>query len=274
MKTLYALVTTMCNLSCPYCDVRDKSDNYDRDKFISQLDQFDGQIILFGGEPTLFPDRLIDIYLSNPNINKKISSISTNLIKIDSKILTLFRLIGSVSTSWNPERFSLPEYHNWLTNMGILNKALPDMKIGILVTMTDKLLNMSTEEFNLFISDWNPAGVKHIRFEHYIGEDTTEDYFHRCDEWLCNIYKSWNSPIPMFNVGQVDNWYFDCSDTWTLKPDGTLNRGCPHTSSIHVPDKCYTCERWHLDCRPCRLQKYCSYPEKFIELVKRSEGGV
>ena len=54
MSTIYALLTRRCNLTCPYCDVKDVNDNYDHEKFINVLRSFNGGITLFGGEPTLY----------------------------------------------------------------------------------------------------------------------------------------------------------------------------------------------------------------------------
>lgn len=194
------------------------------------------------------------------------------MMNIDGKILTILGLINHVSTSWNPGRFSDCEYRRWLDNINMLGSKLPNTKLGVLITMTDDLISSYPPEiFNKVISQWNHRVIKHIRFEHYVSENNTEDYYRNCDEWLCEIYKSWNSPIPMYNISQVEDWYFDCTDTWTLQPDGTIRNGCPHTVDIYVPDRCYTCERVNV-CRPCRLQKYCSYPEKFISLVKSREG--
>lgn len=270
MPTLYALLTTNCNLSCPYCDVKKCDEVFNRDLFISQMNKFDGRIVLFGGEPTMYPDRLIDIYIDNPLLTRKISSISTNLIKIDNRVLTILQFIGSISTSWNPNRFNEDQYDRWLCNLREIDSNIPSVRIRILITMVPDILRMTPHEFNEIISKWNFNVIKDIRFEHYIGNDTSPEYFNKCDEWLCKIYESWNSPIRMSNIDIVNNWYFDCTDVWTLKPDGLLIKGCPHNMDIHVPEKCYTCDKSDI-CKPCQLQRYCSYPSKFIELVKSNK---
>lgn len=270
MGTIYALITTHCNLSCPHCDIKNCNEYYDRDKFIDQLNKFDGSIILFGGEPTLYPDRLLDIYLSNPIINRKITSISTNLISFNDKILTLFQLIKHISTSWNLNRFNDEEYEKWLNNINIIGERIPDIKIRVLITMTEDLLKLSSDQFNDIIAKWNCNVINDIHFEHYVSDDVEAEYFNRCDEWLCSIYKGWKSKIKMNNINLVDNWYFDCSNVYTLYPDGNVKKGCPHNVNIKVPSKCYTCEKSD-QCRPCQLQKYCSYPSNFIKLIKEEK---
>jgi hypothetical protein len=35
-----------------------------------------------------------------------------------------------------------------------------------------------------------------------------------------------------------------------------------------VPEECYNCERANI-CKPCQLQRYCSFPKKLFELVSK-----
>lgn len=267
-KVIYALITTKCNLSCPYCDAKSSVDNYDRDKFIDELNKFDGKIILFGGEPTLYPNRLIDIFLSNPDINRKISSISTNLISINDKILTIFNIIGSLSTSWNPSRFTNGEYDTWMNNLSLVKRKIPDTKIRVLITMTNDLLDIPPSSLISIISEWDKLLINDIRFEYYVGNNTNPEYFSRCDDWLCNVYKLWNSKIIMDNAVHGHTIYYDCSNVYTLYPNGFIRRGCHHGNNIVVPAECYTCDKFDV-CKPCQLQSFCSYPKKFMELIQK-----
>lgn len=266
-KILYALITTHCNLSCPYCDVKNKEEFFNKELFIKKLTEFDGRIILFGGEPTLYPNRLIDVFLDNPILNKKITSISTNLISINDKLLTIYQLIGYLSTSWNTDRFTSDQYKTWLENINIVKEKIPDVKINILVTMTDNLLKLSPNDFNDIISQWNKDAIDNIKFEHYIGDENTPKYFEKCDNWLCDIYKNWNKDFKMSNVNDILNWYHDCTNVFTIYPNGNIKNGCPHAVGISIPVECYSCERSSF-CRPCQLQKYCSFPKKFYDLIK------
>jgi len=47
-KVLYAIPTMKCNLNCDHCFIVDTPEEFNRDKFISQLNNFNGEIILFG----------------------------------------------------------------------------------------------------------------------------------------------------------------------------------------------------------------------------------
>lgn len=271
-KILYALVTTNCNLSCKYCDIKDKNDNFNYDEFINKLDIFDGDIILFGGEPTLYQDRLFDIYYSYPKINNKIKSITTNLMSINNKLITLFQIIGNLGTSWNPDRFNNLEYEIWLNNINKIAEV-SNLKISVLITLVDSVINLTSDEFYDIISKWNFDIIKSINFEHYVGPEVTQDYFEKCDNWLCEIYKKWNINAKIKNENRVKHWYNDCSEVYTLYPDGKLINRCPHNLPNNVPTKCYNCDRVSF-CKPCQLQKYCTFPFKFYDLISKNEKNV
>ena len=106
-KSLYAIPTWNCNLNCPHCFIKDKSEIFNRDKFIEELNKFDGRISLFGGEVTSNLDRMFDIINSNKeNGVSKISGITTNLIILNNDLINLYKEFGSIGTSWNPNRFN------------------------------------------------------------------------------------------------------------------------------------------------------------------------
>lgn len=262
---VYALITRHCNLTCKYCVIRNCNETFDEKKFIDQLSNFDGTIILFGGEPTLYHDRLFKIY-NNPNISHKITSITTNMMSIDNDLIDLFNNMRGVATSWNPDRFNNDEYEIWLDNISRLNGNI-NKKVMVLVTLVDSVLSLTPDEFNSIISRWNSDVISSIRFEHLVDRSITPEYFEKVDNWLCNIYKSWNSSIRMANKDSILNWHQDCSDIFTLTPEGILRHGCPHNSISHIPTRCYTCNKVDI-CQPCRLQRYCSFSEKFYNLVK------
>lgn len=266
MKRLYALLTEKCNLSCPYCDIKSLNETFNEEKFMKELENFDGEIILFGGEPTLYRDRLFKVFFHNPDVNKKIISITTNLMKLDDFTLIILRYIPYIGSSWNPSRFNENEYEIWLENIDKLHKTFPEKTLRILSTLTNDLLNMNPKDVVNIISKWNKDIIREVVFEYYVGEESTEEYFEKCDNWLCSIYNEWNLDINLGNIDTVKDFYNDCSGVYSLFPDGTLKHGCPHHMNINVVEKCYSCERLEI-CKPCQLQKYCSFPEKFYHLV-------
>lgn len=265
-KHLYAIPTQQCNLRCPHCFVNQTDDNYNEYKFLKVLNSFDGTIGLFGGEPTVKYDRLMNIAKSNnKNGISKINGISTNLLILTDELIDLYKG-WYVSTSWNPMRFgsNIDQYKLWKDNC----KRLSDNGISyrIMVTLTHDLIDdWSYDEFLTVAQEWVTPSLKDIKFEDYVGIENTPEYFSKADDWLCELYKHWNLPVKMM-VTENNCWYYDCSNIYTLYPDGTINNECPHASPRYLPDKCLSCKLVE-SCRPCRLQKYCSRPNKFLELV-------
>lgn len=268
-KTIYALLTRKCNLSCPHCDVYNVEDNFNREKFLDTLFKTEGNIILFGGEPTIYQDRLFDIVNECDKADRNIVSISTNMMILNDKLIDYYNKLGRVATSWNPNRFNKIQYDVWYRNCFTLS-TVTGVKPTILITLDNDLLEMGVDNFLKVIDDWDSSVFKQIKLEHFNG-DTTPEYFERVDNFLCELHHKWRSSIHNEIVDRVKHWWCDCSGVYTLNPDGTLSHGCPHNVTLSVPVECYTCERADI-CRPCVLQKYCSFPNKFAELVN-SEGG-
>jgi hypothetical protein len=251
--------------------VHESIDDFDREKFLYQLNRFEGNIVLFGGEVTTNIPRMIDIYKNNKeNGISKINSVSTNLTILNGDLLKIYREIG-VSTSWNPNRFSEDEYYKWLINC----QTLSYNNIGyiIMITLTEDLFKINPVDFIALAKTWITDNLRLIKFEHYVGDENTPEYFERADNWLCELYDLWNIDIKFQTAEKACNWKMDCSEIYTLLPNGELKHQCPHSAQVYTPVECYTCDRVEI-CRPCRLQKYCSFPKKFAEKVKSKIGEV
>lgn len=265
---LYALPTTHCNLNCPHCSIKNAPEDFNRERFINVLNSFEGSIILFGGEPTLHRERMFDIIEANKTGKHLIGAISTNLILLDEELIELYKKLKFINTSWNPQRFTPEEYTIWLSHCKQLKEN--DIEYRLMVTLTDDLLLMEPEAFIEKASEWDPSNISHLKLENYVG-DVTPDYFQRVDDWLCQLYLKWKLPIRIELFDQIDNWKHNCDEVYTLFPDGTLVNSCPHRAKIQVPLECLTCER-AAQCRPCKLQPFCSYPKKLAELIKEGVG--
>lgn len=275
-RTIYAVVTQKCNLSCNYCDIMDNEvkETYNRDEFLAQLlNARQDYVILFGGEPTMYVDRLTESFITG-----SVNAISTNLMHTEplEAAQSLLRHLGlpevKVTTSWSYDRFRIPNntglsamtYLNWRENM----RKFKDVEV--LVTMTDDLLNIHYSDFFNIANDWDCSG---IRFEYLLSDNPSEEYYQKADKWLCELYKRWDIKSSFVNADMIstNGLKFDCTNVYTLMPNGELYNGCPHIVIQHrtpmVPEKCYGCELVK-ECRPCKLQKYCSYPKEFAKLVR------
>jgi MoaA/NifB/PqqE/SkfB family radical SAM enzyme len=260
---LYALPTKQCNLTCAHCDVKNVVDDYNEEAFLGAIRKFDGSIVLFGGEPSLYKERLLKAVATG-----KINSITTNLINLDDELIQIYKDLF-VGTSWNKVRFFGNQFSLWLSNLKKLEEN--EIVCTVLITLTGELINDDIENFFSLIKnlDENYKAVDSILFEQIIDGNKTKEFYEQVDEWLCKIHELWqNYDIKIENsiIGKLKHWNHDCTQTYTLHPNGRMAHGCPHAASIHVAHECLTCPRVG-ECRPCRLQQHCTYPQKLAQLV-------
>ena len=263
MKKLYIIPTYHCNLCCPHCDLHLKNDNFSS-KFYSVLKNTNiDSGILFGGEPTLYKERFIKCLETN-----KVNSITTNLLNLDKDILNLYKKYNlSIATSWNPCRFNDKQYDIWINNLKLLQKN--NLSCIILITLTEDLLTFNS--FEKYLKDWdNIKSIDGILFEHLIDYNMKPDLHERADDWLCTITDKWCYSYKNLILDKIKNWNCDCSDVWTLNPNGELKKGCPQFEKNNFLYNCLQCKMANI-CQPCRLQHLCSFPKKLYKKVMNYE---
>ncbi len=266
MKTLYAMITKHCNLDCPHCDIKsDREENFKENVFLENLKNFDGLKIVFGGEPTVVPERTIKAL-------PYCDTISTNLLSLDEKILSL--IVDKdfpVATSWNPKRFTASQLNRWQENVKRLRQSSVKSNITCLITLTPDLICAHGEQL-LFEQVLSIAeNFDNIVFEQLLDPGQEQGFYDMVDDWLLNLSikissdKKMSERFPQFSPEY--KWYFDCTEVFTMLPDGKILPGCPQHDMVKVPKKCYTCDK-AAACRPCRLQQCCTRPEKLMEYIR------
>lgn len=261
-KILYAIITKQCNLSCPHCDIKsNQKDNYQEEIFLKNLKEWDGYRILFGGEPTIVPARTIKVI-------SYCDSISTNLVSISDDIKQILqeRQIP-IATSWNLQRFTHPQYIQWIYHLKELSKT---NDLTCLITLTPDLFSQTgTNSFWQTISDVK-SYFSYIQFEPLHDESKTQEFYNQTDEWLVQAYqtarkKSLTYLFPQFQKDY--QWKFNCAGTYTMHPDGSIRYGCPEYQKTYILPQCYSCQ-CVTECQPCRLQKCCTRPNKLYSLIR------
>lgn len=254
VKTLYAIPNYECNLDCLYCKLKDKRIKYDSERFLEAINNFDGEIILFGGEPTLYSDRFKAIINTG-----KISSITSNIVDISEDCVYDSRH-NRIATTFRPS-------NKWIDNLKKISR-INDYGIRILFTLTDELLHNNPGNIinSLLFLKNNECNIDSVLFEQLLDPNKTESFYEEVDKWLYNIhfvYGIEDLGIQSVIVDQIlDGWHFDCRNVYTLEPDGTIKPGCPQREQYNVLTKCYTCKKAN-KCQPCMLQTKCVYPHKF-----------
>ncbi len=261
LTKLYVIPNYECNLNCPHCDLHKKKVTFNEDLFYATLNSIEAdEVILFGGEPTLYKDRLLACLETN-----KVTSISTNLLDEDRiDLFTKYDL--DIATSWNPHRFNKFQQSLWINNLYHLSKL--NKQALILITLTPDLLKFSKEDlYNLF-NTLEILGISGILFEPLVSSHTNQEFYNKCDNWLCELYKDWRWGFNNFIIDKLDNWNCNCSGIKTLEPNGILKNGCPQVEgNIQINNRCFSCFFSSI-CNPCYLQKYCAFPKNLYKLVK------
>lgn len=260
LKTLYAIPNFECNLSCGYCDLKDKRVIYNEEKFLEALNSFQGSVVLFGGEPLLFKDRLYRILVTG-----KINSISTNLLMLDEKIAKYLKGIN-IATTWTPERFNNNSLNTWRKKLKLLTRN--KIKTKLLITLSDDTLETDPYKVFDFLKTLEEYSINTVLFEQLLDYTKDREYYNKADSWLCEMHEYFKmlSFINEIEEQIKNGWYFDCSEVYTLYPNGEIKKFCPQFSSYSLNTDCLKCER-NTTCRPCMLQNKCVYPQKFGNLV-------
>lgn len=265
IQQLYIIPNYTCNLSCPHCILHKKKDVYDREKFLQTLSSIDAKYkTLFGGEPTLFRDRLVDILSV-----AKVDAISTNLLTADQDLCDIFNQYNlAIATSWNPARFTDQQYQMWIDNLKLL--ARNNISAKVLITLTEDLLEISNQAFDQLLDSWDQIpSIQGVLFEPLLDPNSLPDLHERADLWLCRLHDRWRWKFSNLIVENFNYAICDCSNVYTLNPCGNLVKGCPQYTGRKVNSQCLACQLATV-CQPCMLQTHCCFP-KNLYLKTRGE---
>ena len=266
--TLYALITEQCNLSCYHCDVKKAAhysthEKFNEQLFIQRIKQFNGDIILFGGEPTLYLTRMEAAIATG-----KVTAISTNLLILNEELLGLYKDLR-IATSWDVERFRYPkQLSTWQNNLQLL--ANYGLTCSVIVTLTRPLLQRHVPTIAGFIKRLEQCkAVTNVQFEYLLDANLPHGYYTNVEEWLVEMHEAWQEKdIQIENTIVRKPWYYDCDAVFTLYPNGQSKKGCPHQQQqYYAPDECYVCDKVTV-CKPCQFHQVCSRPNKLFSALE------
>ena len=271
---LYICPLFGCNLKCPHCTLRNITTKMDLNKILETIDyinQYNTNIVydLFGGEPLLLSDSTLDLIYER--IKSHTYHISTNLLaynpssKIQDKIL---RNAEYIDTSWNPLRFTEEQYKLWIKNVRRLQSL--NIKLEFMITLTDDLItNYSPEEFYQLILFWKPYG---LTLDFLIGKETNIE---KINDWLVDLYRIWNCETIFGIAERIKNTikyntiYRDCSNNYTLLPDGKIKQYCPYHEKTEKNLDCIYCSYYNICRGVCPIQSQCTFPKKLYEYIRK-----
>lgn len=270
---VYVCPSFACDLRCPHCTLKNLPFGTEIDLIcntIKVLNSFNNKSLIydiFGGEPLLlkqeYIDKLFEVICGQRYL------VSTNLLNYDKdKHYDLCKNALWINVSWNYIRLSDEQYIIWLDNIRKLQKD--DIKVNLMVTLTDDLIrNVTPEDFYQKILEWKPYSMD---LDYFIGEDNNNADL--IDEWMLKLYELWKTDTK-FNM--VENMkealscngkYKDCSNHYTIMPNGYLKTGCAYYETDVVKTKCLMCEIFPFCNGGCRLETKCTFPKKLFYLIK------
>ena len=138
IDSLYLKITENCNMKCPFCYVNHKDNVIDNDIVYSALKTYNPKKVIFhGGEPLLYPKKILEIMNNYPNFEYSITSnLTLPLSKDRIKIIERCK----VATSYSIDRFKEEKLENiFKNNLNIANKIT---SITLLVTLSEEQLKI------------------------------------------------------------------------------------------------------------------------------------
>lgn len=262
LTALYVIPNYQCNLACPHCTLHEYNVEYNEDKLLNVLNCTKAKkCILFGGEPLLYFNRFKRIIETN-----KITSISTNLLLLSKESLNLIKQFDiNVATSWNLKRFTDEQLKVWFDN-------IKKVQCDVLITLTNDLITKyGTNKLLKVLQQLDNFGtVKNVIFEQVVDNTMTQQHYERVDQWLCNLHDNWHFKMVNAIEEKLNNCILDCSKIKTLEPNGVLRQGCPQFKTVHVVNKCLSCELNKI-CKPCILQQHCTFPINLYNKLKTNQ---
>ena len=244
MKNLYLTITDECNLHCPHCykeDFKKSLFSFEKIKKILENNKDIDFIILYGGEFLLekYSTKVIDLITFLKSKNLSISG-TTNLCfkNLSENQLYILNQLDSISTSWNPLRFSDEQFNWWLSNINKL-KGKP---LSLLIALTKSLIERSYFDQ---IQNFCKLPFETIKFEPFIGEGFERPLNKEVDVYLCELY---NSLKNFLNEKQIEPFSSIISGFKNHISTGTFNRKCyDHSLCLEVNGDLKICPQFQKD---------------------------
>lgn len=312
MNTLYIVTTQSCQMSCPFCyckfipqfsdfkneEGKDTSIDTELVKRIlnGEMKNDNGEklyfdyVIFHGGEPLLYPEKIIKII--EENISKvKNFSIQTNLAfktLSPSQLRALSMCTDGYGTSFNYERFKDNKTFKKYFENNIKELSSLGIYGTVLVTITkDTIMNLNPWALRDYLID---IGIKKVILERPIlplkdlenpkNKKELEELYEEVDKYMEICAKIF--PREMTNLfWMVDKclehdlflYNTECSNTTFTLYNDRFKFGCPSLESRNVKNKqlpqCLGCNYFKYCGGDCECFNHvCSFPKRTFDYIK------
>lgn len=271
IDTLYIKITENCNLHCPFCYVDNKNNLIDTDVAIRAIEKYNPDTIVFhGGEPMLYPEKILDILDKYPDKNFSITSNLT--LPLNDPRLSILKKC-SVATSYSIDRFTdkITEKH-FKENLHAVNMF---SDVTLLVTLSKTQMQSSAKEL---VENIKCLHCKYVLFERLYTEDPDTNLSLMTDNYLNELMLLLPGPenvLKQMMINAINNnsvvFNLNCDKTVvTLNPDGTI-QSCPNliTHKRTRRKECLTCDIYEYCREDCiSFKKICMFPRKTFLRIK------
>lgn len=300
--TLFIMITNDCNNNCPQCYSKYRNCNMhcvDLGDMIDAVDKLSpGKVVLTGGEPLLYPERIISfVNYYNADYRKHWNTtLCTNLLfdDLNRSQVKAITLVDYIQTTYSVDRFKTDDkFHKFIFNIANANLLIKNEEnkfIDVNVTITEEQLK---EPVNELIDKLKGMYVDGVGFEQLSynknskkSDEELIDFYNRTDEYILEASKQLKEKIPYMENLTFKGWDMALNNSLSslnctvcdsgycklLDPDGNITNGCICLIDKDINrrqkfiNECVSCEYYKyckMDCE--RFGNHCAFPKKTFE---------
>ena len=273
IDTMYLKITENCNLSCPFCYVKQKQNVISFETAVSAIEAYQPKEVIFhGGAPLLHPKRTLEIIDRFPS---QVFSITSNLTLplTDERMEILERCY--VATSYSADRFPNSELEQIFKKN--VAKVRETEDVTLLVTLSEKQLEMPPVEF---IRKLDEIGYDSILFERMYAAGLDKAFAEKMDMYLLELMKALPDARKNYLYDQMMESIISYTYLFPLTCDRNVVTVNPDGSILSCPNLCHHAERKkRRECLECNFYQYCRgdclsfqdccmFPKKTITYLK------
>ena len=276
MSTLYLKITEECNMRCPFCYIKQKPGVISLDAITSFCNKKHlNRIVFHGGEPLLYPKRILEIIDKFPNKEYSITS-NLTLPLTEERLEVLHKC--NVATSYSVDRFH--DANNFLQFVNNLYTVAEFTEITILITLSREQLKESPEKLATML---RKLPHKYILLERLYEEQYDKKFAQQTDLYMKKMMQllpiKENSLI--LNMlcaikNHINVFSISCNKTvFTLGPDNIISN-CPNLCNKKSQRKkrkeCIECDLYEYCKGDClSFQNGCMFPKETFKWVYKNK---
>lgn len=282
--TLFIMITNDCNNNCPQCYSQYRKCNthcIDLGDMIDAVDRLSpGKVVLTGGEPLLYPERIISfMYYYNADYRKHWNTtLCTNLLfkELNRSQSNAISLVDYVQTTYSVDRFkSEDQFYKFIYNIANAKLLLGDDNnkfIDVNITITEEQLKEPVEDLMDKLKGMYVDGVGFEQLSYNSSSNKSEEelieFYNKTDEYVLEACKQLKEKIPHMENLTFKGWDMalnnglnslsctvcDSGYCKLLNPDGEITNGCICLIDKNINRK----EKFMNHCVDCKYFKYCN----------------